>query len=215
VVEVDEVIAATGFTAPLLDLETIGVSVFGRSGLPAMTNSYESATAPGIFFAGTISQGVSGLRKYGIPANSGAAHGYRYNARLTTDAIGARYFDIRRARPAVERDEVVEHLLASASLSPELWHQKSYLAHAVSLDRDGVIRDDGIVSLADYVDIAGADGAAITVETDDTGAIRPAVYVRRHGRVDTDAVLDGAVMTDYRTATHRSQLRSLVGDVLG
>ena len=46
------------------------------------------------------------------------------------------------------------------------------------------------MSLADFVDSDGPDGVAITVETDDTGDIHPAVYVRRHGRVDADAVLD-------------------------
>ena len=214
VAEVDEVIAATGFTAPLLDLEGVGVSTFGRSGMPAMTNSYESATAPGIFFAGTITQGVSGLKKYGIPANSGAVHGHRYNGRLVADEIAARFFDLQRPRPAIDPVDVVDHLLASASLSPELWHQKSYLAHSLSRDPDGVIRDDGIVSLAQYVDAAGPDGTAITVETDDKGDIHPAVYVRRRGRVDADAVLDSSPMTDYRSAEHRGQLRSLIAGVL-
>jgi hypothetical protein len=108
----------------------------------------------------------------------------------------------------------VELLLTSASSAPELWHQKSYLAHALSRDPDGVIRDEGIVSLAEYVDAAGPDGAAITVETDDKGSIHPAVYVRRRGRVDADAVLDSSPLTEYRTSAHRQQLRSLIVDVL-
>ena len=215
VAEVDEVIAATGFTTPLRDLPELGVGTFGRSGLPTMNNHYESATVPGIFFAGTITQGVSGLKKYGIPANSGAVHGFRYNVRLAVDEIAARYFDIERPRPEVAPDQVVEHLLASASLTPELWHQKSYLAHALSREPDGTIRDEGIVSLAEYVDAAGPDGAAITVETDDRGSIHPAVYVRRRGRVDADAVLDESPLTEYRTPAHRAQLQGLLGDVLG
>jgi thioredoxin reductase len=215
VAEVDEVIAATGFTTPLLDLESLGVATFGRSGLPTMTHRYESATAPGVFFAGTITQGVSGLKKYGIPANSGAVQGHRYNGRLTVDEIAMRYFGITKPRPEVDPGSVVNQLLTSASCAPELWHQKSYLAHALSRDSDGTIRDEGIVSLAEYVDAAGPDGAAITVETDDKGSIHPAVYVRRRGRVDADAVLDSSPLTEYRTAEHRSQLRSLIADVLG
>ena len=215
IAEVDEVIAATGFRAPLLDLEDVGVSVFGRSGLPIMSNAYESATAPGIYFAGTISQGVSGLRKYGIPANSGAVHGHRYNARLLVDDVAARYFGIQRSRPQLPARDVVDRLLESATTAPELWHQKSYLAHAISRDSDGRIRDEGIVSLADYVDTAGPDGAALTVETDDRGDIHPAVYVRRRGRVDVDVTLDSSPMLDFRGASHRAQLASLIGDVLG
>lgn len=215
VVEVDAAIAATGFTAPLVDLPEVGVRTFGRSGLPTMTNHYESATAPGIFFAGTITQGVSGLKKFGIPANSGSVHGHRYNARLAVDEIAARYFGIERPRPVLDDEAVVEALLASASDAPELWHQKSYLAHAISRDRSGVIRDEGIVSLAEYVDTAGPDGAAIAVETDDHGDIHPAVYVRRRGRVDADNVLEGSPLTDYRTDPHRRQLAALIGHLLG
>ncbi len=214
-VEVDEVIAATGFSAPLLDLPELGVGTFGRSGLPSLTNRYESVTAPGVFFVGTISQAVSGLKKYGIPANSGAVHGHRYNCRLAVDTIAARYFGLERPRTEVAAAEAVERLLTSASMAPELWHQKSYLAHALSRDPDGRVRDEGIVSLAEYVDTPGPDGAAITVETDDRGSIHPAVYVRRHGRVDADAVLDESPLTDYRTPGHRTQLRALIGDVLG
>jgi len=215
VAEVDEVIAATGFTAPLLDLPALGVTTFGRSGFPSMTNSYESASVPGIFFAGTITQGVAGLKKYGIPANSGAVHGYRYNGRIAVDEIAARYFGIVRARREVAPEDVIERLLTSASTAPELWHQKSYLAYALSRDPDGAIREDGIVSLAAYVDSDGPDGVAITVETDDQGHIRPAVYVRRRGRVDADALLDESPLTEYRTPQHRAQLGALVADVLG
>lgn len=215
VAEVDEVIAATGFTAPLRDLPQLGVGTFGRSGLPSMTNCYESATLAGVFFAGTITQGVSGLKKFGIPANSGAVQGFRYNARLTVDEIAARYFGLRRDRPQLDPESVVERLLTSASTAPELWHQKSYLAHAIARGEDGTVRDEGIVSLAAYVDEGGPDGVAITVETDDRGSIHPAVYVRRRGRVDADAALDEGPLTEFRTPEHRQALRALIGDVLG
>ena len=109
----------------------------------------------------------------------------------------------------------METLLTAASTAPELWHQKSFLAQALSRDADGVIRDEGIVSLAEYVDAAGPDGAAITVETDDKGDIHPAVYVRRRGRVDVDMTLASSPLHEYRDAEHRAQLRSLIGDVLG
>lgn len=212
---VDDVIEATGFVCPLRDLPELGVATFGLSALPAQTTWWESATVPGIHFAGTITQAVAGLKKHGIPPNSGAVHGHRYNGRLTVDQIASRYHGIERPRPAVAPQDVVDRLLASASLAPELWHQKSYLAHALSREPDGTIRDEGIVSLAEYVDAAGPDGAAITIETDDRGSIHPAVYVRRRGRVDADAVLDESPLTDYRTAEHRNQLRALIADVLG
>jgi thioredoxin reductase len=214
VVEVDEVIAASGFRAPLLDLADVGVTFFGRSELPLMTNAYESATAPGIYFAGTIGQGVAGLRKYGIPANSGAVHGHRYNTRLLVDDIVARHFGRPRERAAVPPGAVVDRMLTAATSAPELWHQKSYLAQAFSRDPDDSIRDEGIVSLAEYLDAGGPDGAAITVETDDRGDIHPAVYVRRRGRVDGDARLSADPLHDFRGAGQRRELTDLLRHVL-
>ena len=70
-IEADEVISATGFVTPLLDLPALGVTTFGQARLPAQTPYWESATVPGIFFAGTIGQGSAGLKKHGMPANSG------------------------------------------------------------------------------------------------------------------------------------------------
>jgi hypothetical protein len=169
---------------------------------------------PGIWFAGTITQAVGGLKKFGIPANSGAVHGHRYNNRVLVDAVVERLTGRGRERPAVRPDGVLDLLLDAAACAPELWHQKSYLARAVSRDPDGTLRDEGIVPLAEYVDAAGPDGVAITVETDATGDIHPAVYVRRSGQVTGDAVLDGDPMHEYRTDGHRRQLRSLVEGVL-
>jgi hypothetical protein len=68
------------------------VQVFGRSLLPSMTNYWESSTVPGIFFAGTIGQGVAGMKKYGLPANSGAVHGSRYNTRVMVEHLAEKHF---------------------------------------------------------------------------------------------------------------------------
>ena len=212
VAEADEVIAATGFRCPLLDLPELGVTTFGQSQLPSMTNHYQSATVPGIFFAGTIGQGVAGLKKYGMPANSGAVHGARYNARLMVERMAEGVFGVALERPTIRPEDALELLLREATTAPELWNQKSYLARALTRADDGSLRDEGIVSLADFVDSAGPDGVAIAVETDDTGDIHPAVYVRRRGRVDSDARLDGSPLHDYRTAAHRKQLAALLGD---
>src|SRR5207237_10038 len=98
----DDVIAATGFTTPLRDLPAMGVATFGQSRLPAQTPFWESATVPGIFFAGTITQGSAGLKKHGVPSNSGAVQGYRYNARvlarhLAEVTLGGTHVPTRRA----------------------------------------------------------------------------------------------------------------------
>jgi hypothetical protein len=65
------------------------------------------------------------------------------------------------------------------------------------------------------VDVDGPDAVAVTVETDDRGDIHPCAYVRRRGRVDGDARLDGSPLHDYLTAAHRAQLGAIAGSVLG
>ncbi|MEO7118766.1 MAG: NAD(P)-binding domain-containing protein, partial [Candidatus Limnocylindrales bacterium] len=214
-VEVDEVIAATGFQCPLRDLPDLGVTVFGQSKLPSMTNFFESATVPGIYFAGTIGQGVAGLKKFGIPANSGAVHGARYNARLMAQNLAATHLGVAQERPPVAQVDVIDYLLEEATTAPELWNQKSYLARAVTVDPDGTLRDDGIVPLAHFVDSDGPDGVAVTVETNGTGDIYPIAYLRMGGRVGGEAPLDPHPLHDYRSTDHRRRMAEIVAPLLG
>src|SRR5204863_530628 len=110
VFEVDDVIAATGFVAPLRDLPQLGVSVFGQSRLPAQTPYWESATLPGVYFAGTLMQASLGLKRHGIPSNSGAVQGYRYNARVLARHLAESRFGVTLERPAVNAGGVVTAL---------------------------------------------------------------------------------------------------------
>src|SRR6185436_1375861 len=97
-VDADEVIAATGFICPLRDLPALGVATFGQSKLPAQTEFWESASVPGIYFAGTITQGAAGLKKHGIPSNSGAVQGHRYNGRVLVRHLAQQHFGIEPER---------------------------------------------------------------------------------------------------------------------
>jgi hypothetical protein len=214
-VDADEVIAATGWTCPLLDLPDLGVSVFGRSRLPSMTNHWQSATVPGIYFAGTIGQGSAGMKKYGLPANSGAVHGARYNARVMVEHLARTHFGVAPERPTISPDRLVDYLLEEATRAPELWNQKSYLARAVSLDPSDGLRDSGIVPLADFVDTEGAAGVAIAVETDDTGNIHPAVYIRRADRPAVETLLEPHPLHDFRTGENRARLAELLKEATG
>ena len=122
------------------DLPQLGVATFGQSRLPAQTPFWESATVPGIYFAGTIMQGSQGLRKHGIPSNSGAVQGYRYNARVLARHLAESRFDTRVERRGVRAEEVVPLLLAEVSRGPELWHQRSYLARVFTVGAEGGMR---------------------------------------------------------------------------
>jgi thioredoxin reductase len=207
-VEADEVIAATGFTCPLRDLPSLGVATFGHSKLPAQTDYWESATVPGIFFAGTITQGQGGLKKHGIPPNSGAVHGARYNARVLVGEIARRHFGIEPARPAIAVRDVRDHLLEEATLAPELWHQKAFLASVVSFDPDAGVRDEGIMPLTAFLDGAGPDAVAMTIESDGT-SIFPVVYVRQGGRNEEHA-LEADPLHDYQALAYRRALGKIL-----
>jgi thioredoxin reductase len=216
-IDVDEVISATGFVTPLQDLPALGVSTFGQARLPAQTPYWESATVPGIYFAGTIGQGSAGLKKHGMPANSGAVHGARYNARVLAGHVarslggGAPV----SAAPQLPPASLVDVVVGELTTTPELWHQRAYLAKVISLDATAGARDAGIVPLAAFVDAAGDDGAgdalAITLEADGSGAIYPVLYLRRGGRVEERAI-DPDALLRFDTPAARAQIAGILSE---
>jgi thioredoxin reductase len=211
ILDADEVIAATGFTAPLGDLPDIGATTFFQDRLPAQTPFWESVSLPGAYFVGSITQGAIGLKKHGIPSNSAAVHGFRYNARILAGHVARSHFGIPAEQPVVARDRLVDHLLSEATSAPELWNQQSYLARVVNLDG---VTDQGILPLAHFVDEeAGPDAVAIAVEN--TGQeLRPAVYLRRQGRLE-EHILPTDPMLDFRGGEHRTQLTGLLAGYIG
>jgi thioredoxin reductase len=211
VIDADSVIAATGFSAPMQDLRDLGVATFHQDRLPAQTPYWESATVPGIYFAGVATQGSIGLKKYGIPSNSAAVHGFRYNARVLSLHIAEKYFGFKAKQQVMRREEVVDYLLEQATRAPELWNQQSYLTRVLELSpEDGVVQR-GSVPLAHFVDSSGPDAVAITVETDAEGNIHPALYIRRSDRVD-EHLLPSHPLHDYTTEAHRGLVQGMLGD---
>jgi len=211
--DVDEVIAATGFTTPMLDLPDLGVATFRQNRVPVQTPFFESTTAPGVFFAGCATQGSSGISKYMHGSASAAVQGFRYNAGVMVRHIAERFFDSKSTPTELEPDAVVPFLLREAVEGPELWNQQTYLARAVAFDPDRGIVDEGVVPLAHFVDAAGPDAVAVTVETDDNGDIHPALYVRRAGKV-LDRPLVASPLQEFGIEENRVQIEALVGPLL-
>lgn len=214
VFDVDRVIVATGFTTPLRDLPDLGMATFYQGRLPAQTAFWESASLPGIFFAGSITQGSLGLKKYGRPSSSAAVHGFRYNARVLARHLAETRFGREAPRPVLSPESVVPFLLGEATRGPELWHQASYLSRVVAFDTARGIVDEGIVPLAHFVDSSGPDAVAVAVETDPNNDTHPAVYVRREGRVD-EHLLPSDPLNEYEGPEHRGQLAALLHRWLG
>ncbi len=207
-VEADEVIAATGFVTPLVDLPALGVATFGASGLPAQTPWWESASLPGVFFAGTIGQGAKGLQKHGIPANSGAVHGARYNARVLAGYLARTRFGIEPERPGVAPADASAFLARELAEGPEVFHQRGYLARVLAADPGGGLRDDGIQPLADVLDGGGSDALIATLEADGSGAIFPVIYSRVGGQV-VERAIDPDPLLRFDTADTRLAIDDL------
>jgi hypothetical protein len=68
--------------------------------------------------------------------------------------------------------------------------------------------------LAHFLDVPGPDSVAVTIEADGTGAIYPALYLRRSGRV-AEHLLPPAARHEFRTADHRALVSDRLGDLAG
>jgi hypothetical protein len=206
VFDMDDVIAATGFRAPLQDLPDLGVATVSDGRVPALTPFWESLTVPGIFFAGNATQGARGLGKRGLGASSSAVNGFRYNARILANHLAERLGKpVDRLR--LPRHELAPYLLHELSHAPELWIQKGYLARVLAF-ADGV-NDQGIVPVSHFLDGTAPDALAATIEVDEAGMIFPIVYLRRSGEVH-EHPLPPHPLHVYEDASYRKQIEALL-----
>jgi hypothetical protein len=211
--EADVVIAATGFRAPLRDLSALGVATGADGRMPVLTPFWESATVPGIFFAGNVTQAAPGLRKHGVASLSSMVCGYRYNARILARHIAERAFGVAVERPLVKRSEIVPHLIAQLNDAAELSMQKGYLARVLTVGDDGSVRDEGTLPLEVFVDGSG-DGLAVTLEFGAGETIHPVLYVRRAQGV-TEVPLPPHPLRRYHVLAYRDAVGEALRPVLG
>jgi thioredoxin reductase len=211
--ESDEVIAATGFRAPVRDLPGLGVAMVSDGRMPAQTPYWESVSVAGVYFAGNVTQASPGLRKHGATSSSGSVNGFRYNARVLAQHVAEKYFRLTPERRALDSDEVVPFLLGELAHAPELWTQKGYLARVVEVDGANGFRDEGIVPLADFVDRDEGDACAVAVEYGADGTIIPVVYTRERGRL-VEQSLPPHPLHMFDTDEHRQLLAACIAPLL-
>jgi thioredoxin reductase len=212
--EVDDVIVATGFSVPLGDLRDLGMATFARDRLPVQTHYWESTTVPGLYFAGTITQGAIGLKKHGRPSSSSAVHGFRYNSIVLARHLASTRLGIALERRSLHPSEVVDFVVDEMANDSALWHQQAYLARLVHFDPGEGITDEGWVPLAHFLDSAGPDAAAVTVETNAEGDVQPVLYVRRDGEV-TEHALPGDPMLDFGGEAQAAAAATALAPLLG
>ncbi len=207
--EADAALAATGFATPIRDLGNLGVQTVAQGRIPALTPFWEAVGAPGVYFAGNATQGAPGLRRHGVGASSPAVHGFRYNARVLAEAIAERHFGVVPERATFAPGEVARFLAHELAHGPELWAQKAYLARVVALEEGGAGRDAGVQPLSHFVDAAGPDAVAATIEMNAAGSIYPVVYARRGGAV-TEHVLEPEPQHAYHGPGYLAELEGLL-----
>ena len=203
--EADEVIAATGFQSRLGDLPALGLRTFSHYRLPAQTPFWESATLPGVYFAGTLTQGALGIRKHGIASASASLHGFRYNARILARHIADAHFGIRVPTRELRPADAIPYLLSELTRAPELWLQRSYLARVLSVVPERGIVDEGVLPLHHFIESADTSGVAVTIELNAEGESYPAVYVRHAGSL-SEHLLSVSRLLDFETDAHAKEL---------
>jgi thioredoxin reductase len=210
--EADDVIAATGFSAPLQDLPQLGVATVLDGRLPALTPYFESITVPGVYFAGNVTQAAQGLRKHGVASVSSMVCGFRYNARILARRIGEAVLGRGVERPTLDPARVVDYLLDELNRAPELTMQKGYLARVLLLDESRSVRDDGVLPLEVFVD-GKSDGIAATLEFDADETITPVLYLRRGGTL-REVALPAHPLRRYDGPSYREPVEQLVQPLL-
>ena len=211
VLEADDVIAATGFRAPLGDLPELGVATVLDGRLPALTPLWESVTVPGVYFAGNVTQAAQGLRKHGVASVSGMVCGFRYNARILARHLAETVCGISLERGSVPFDRAVSYLVSELDRAPELSIQKGYLARVLHAG-EGRLVDDGILPLEVFVD-GDRDGVAATIEFDAEETIHPVVYVRSKGSLE-EVALPPHPLRRYDALSYREALDELLRPLL-
>ena len=208
--EVDEVIAATGFVAPILDLPVLGVTTFGQAGCRRSRRTGR-CSCPGRSSPGRSARGASTLKKHGLPSNSGAVHGADTTPGSSPGASRRRSSAPRGDGAAVDRVRRARGLAGRrAASSPEL-PPAGVPARVASLDPTRGPRDEGVVPLAAFLDATGDEGGDDRgdLEADGSGAIYLVVYSRRGGRMD-EVMFDPDPLLRYDTPAVRQRLADLV-----
>ncbi|MFJ4620732.1 NAD(P)-binding domain-containing protein [Streptomyces sp. NPDC088812] len=181
----DRVIVATGFRfdASLFD-DTCTPSLIVDGRFPAVTPVGESVDVPGLYFAGTLTQGRD-FKK----ATTGFVHGFRYSVRALYRALRQLHHGEPWPRTDLGDDpeRAVDAVITRVNRSSALWQQFAVLGDLL------LVAPDGTLSYAEEVPVAHVPQA---VRAGDFGpvaahAVITLEYGADHDRVDPFDVTAG------------------------
>ncbi len=132
--EYDRIIACTGFRfdASVFD-DSCRPALVIEDRFPRLTSAFESATIPGLYFAGTITQSRD-FKK----STSGFIHGFRYGARALHRVLNARNHDTPWPMTELEPspEAIGDAVIARVNVSSCLWQQFAVIGDVVTVDGD-------------------------------------------------------------------------------
>lgn len=127
----DRVILCTGFRfdASIFD-DTCRPGLVINDRFPEQTPAYESASVPGLYFAGTLTQQLDFKT-----STSGFIHGFRYGTRALYRILMSRYHDIAWPAASLEPtpEAIGEALIDRVNRSSALWQQFGVLGDVVTV----------------------------------------------------------------------------------
>ncbi|MEX2457378.1 MAG: hypothetical protein WD770_00145, partial [Actinomycetota bacterium] len=127
--------------------------------------------------------------------------------------MAERHFGVPRPRPAVDPEELPSVLATVVTSSGPLWNQQAYLAEVWErTEAEGAVYT-GLQPLQAFVDDAGPDAVAASIETTGDGSIRPVLYVRRGGSLE-EHPLEEHPLFDYRGPRYVLEIARIVKGAL-
>ncbi|MFT6044436.1 MAG: thioredoxin reductase [Arenicella sp.] len=138
----DEILCCAGFK---LDSTIFDISAMPETAMngkyPVLSNSYESANVPGLYFAGTLTH-ASDFRK----GTSGFIHGFRYNTQALVNILSRRLKDVEIPFQTVANDSDVltKYLIDRFNVVSSIWQQPRVLAEVLCIEENNVLHYEAL-----------------------------------------------------------------------
>ena len=182
----------------------------GGAKLPAVTPIWESGDRARHLLRRHHQPGRGRPKKHGIPANSGAVHGHRYNALILARHIAETHFGVDDRAPARRPGRPRGLPVAARPPAPRSCGTRRRTSPGSSRSPTAASATRASCRSSTPWTAMTQDVITMTVEADGTGALYPVAYCRRNGRLEEHA-LPGHPLLDFTTPRAPNALHEAVG----